>query len=114
MVVSNQTVLGDHCFSDFTDVLLLEGPWFLFHVTDVVMVARERIEGTNDVPSGAEVWSGIVKETTDVSSSHWGTSNVLRHDAGDGEAHVLLVTEVVSKNSCSILSKSLRSCTGND
>jgi len=70
------------------------------------MVAREWIESANLIPTGAKLSICVANETADISTGKWNTNNVVHHDSGNREAHIIVLREVVSKPPGTEFSKS--------
>lgn len=73
--------------------------WLLGNGVPAVVVSREWIERSNNMPSGAKLSIGVSHETANVRTSELNTHDVVSHDTSDGETHVLLLTEVISEPS---------------
>jgi hypothetical protein len=103
VVISDQIVFVLDSHSHDIDILsaaLIEvGPsvWLLGNGVPTVVVSGEWIERSDNMPSGAKLSIGISHESANVRTSELDTHNVVGHDTSDGETHVLLLTEVVSK-----------------
>jgi hypothetical protein len=98
-VVANQAHFSEHCFADLKHALDREGPWSLVNVSVVVVVSREGLEGSDCVPSCAELSCCVTVEAADVSAWQWETCDVLGHNSGDRQTHVLCSAEVVTEPS---------------
>jgi len=105
VVISDQVVFVLDSHSHDIDILsgalieVGESVWFLGNGVPTVVVSGEWVERSNNVPSGAKLSIGISHETANVGTNELNTHKVVSHDTSDGETHVLLLTEVISKPS---------------
>ena len=99
VVVLNQTVLVSHgtlhdvVISDLILVVVVSesrSPRFLVNLAKGVVVPREWVERTNNMPSGAELGSGVSEETANIRASKRNADDVVHHDTSDRVAHHLL------------------------
>ena len=85
---------------------LVEAVGFLGGGGVLVVVPGEGVEGTELVPSGAEVGGGIAVEAADVAAGEWEAEELVAVHAVDGVAHVVDGGPVVAHPVIPILSKS--------